>query len=93
GQCNHIQKASFVLIIVPAHEQHGSNFTFMDDNVPIGGPQMKWPAPSPDQNPIESLCDQLKCDVMPQQTISRLLNSMRRGCQAVIYAQGHMTSY
>uniref|UniRef100_A0A667X1A1 Tc1-like transposase DDE domain-containing protein n=1 Tax=Myripristis murdjan TaxID=586833 RepID=A0A667X1A1_9TELE len=32
-------------------------------------------------------------DAMPQQTISRLVNSMRRRCQAVIDAQGHMTSY
>uniref|UniRef100_A0A667Y6R5 Tc1-like transposase DDE domain-containing protein n=1 Tax=Myripristis murdjan TaxID=586833 RepID=A0A667Y6R5_9TELE len=32
-------------------------------------------------------------DAMPQQTISRLVNSMRRRCQAVIDAEGHMTSY
>uniref|UniRef100_A0A3B1KIJ0 Tc1-like transposase DDE domain-containing protein n=1 Tax=Astyanax mexicanus TaxID=7994 RepID=A0A3B1KIJ0_ASTMX len=32
-------------------------------------------------------------DAMPQQTISRLVNSMRRRCQAVIDAHGHMTSY
>ncbi|KAJ8370082.1 hypothetical protein SKAU_G00101100 [Synaphobranchus kaupii] len=32
-------------------------------------------------------------DAMPQQTISRLVNSMRCRCQAVIDAQGHMTSY
>ena len=32
-------------------------------------------------------------DAMPQQTISRLVNCMRRRCQAVIDAQGHMTSY
>uniref|UniRef100_A0A3Q2Y082 Tc1-like transposase DDE domain-containing protein n=1 Tax=Hippocampus comes TaxID=109280 RepID=A0A3Q2Y082_HIPCM len=30
---------------------------------------------------------------MPQQTISRLVNSMRRHRRAVIDAQGHMTSY
>lgn len=27
---------------------------------------------------------------MPQQTISQLVNSMRRRCQAVIDAQGHI---
>ncbi len=32
-------------------------------------------------------------DAMPQQIISRLVNSMRRCCQAVIDAQGHMRSY
>ncbi|KAK7902220.1 hypothetical protein WMY93_018989 [Mugilogobius chulae] len=32
-------------------------------------------------------------NVMPQQTISCLVNSMRRRCQAVIDAQGHMTRY
>jgi len=32
-------------------------------------------------------------DAMPQQTISPLVNSMRRRCQAVIDAQGHVTSY
>uniref|UniRef100_A0A3Q2Z3F7 Uncharacterized protein n=1 Tax=Hippocampus comes TaxID=109280 RepID=A0A3Q2Z3F7_HIPCM len=32
-------------------------------------------------------------DAVPQQTISRLVNSMKRRCFAVIYAQGHMTSY
>uniref|UniRef100_A0A3B1IPN0 Tc1-like transposase DDE domain-containing protein n=1 Tax=Astyanax mexicanus TaxID=7994 RepID=A0A3B1IPN0_ASTMX len=32
-------------------------------------------------------------DAMPQQTISQLVNSMRRRCQAVIDAHGHMTSY
>uniref|UniRef100_A0A672KKJ3 Tc1-like transposase DDE domain-containing protein n=1 Tax=Sinocyclocheilus grahami TaxID=75366 RepID=A0A672KKJ3_SINGR len=32
-------------------------------------------------------------DAMPQQTTSRLVNSMRHRCQAVIDAQGHMTSY
>ncbi len=32
-------------------------------------------------------------DAMPQQTISRLVNSMRRHCQSVIDAQGHMRSY
>uniref|UniRef100_A0A8C1IY65 Tc1-like transposase DDE domain-containing protein n=1 Tax=Cyprinus carpio TaxID=7962 RepID=A0A8C1IY65_CYPCA len=32
-------------------------------------------------------------NAMPQQTINRLVYSMRRRCQAVIYAQGHMTSH
>ena len=32
-------------------------------------------------------------DAMPQQTIRCLVNSMRRRCQAVIDAQGHMTRY
>uniref|UniRef100_A0A3Q2YQR1 Tc1-like transposase DDE domain-containing protein n=1 Tax=Hippocampus comes TaxID=109280 RepID=A0A3Q2YQR1_HIPCM len=32
-------------------------------------------------------------DGMPQQTISRLVNSMRRHCQAVIDAKGHVMSY
>ncbi len=32
-------------------------------------------------------------DAMPQQIISRLVNSMRRCCQAVIDAQGQMASY
>ncbi len=32
-------------------------------------------------------------DAMPQQIISRLVNSMRRCCQAVIDAQRHMRSY
>ncbi len=32
-------------------------------------------------------------DAMPQQIISRLVNSMKRCCQAVIDAQGHMRSY
>uniref|UniRef100_A0A8C4DZG6 Tc1-like transposase DDE domain-containing protein n=1 Tax=Dicentrarchus labrax TaxID=13489 RepID=A0A8C4DZG6_DICLA len=31
-------------------------------------------------------------NAMPQQTISRLVNSMRCCCQVVIDAQGHMTS-
>uniref|UniRef100_A0A3Q2ZDT3 Tc1-like transposase DDE domain-containing protein n=1 Tax=Hippocampus comes TaxID=109280 RepID=A0A3Q2ZDT3_HIPCM len=32
-------------------------------------------------------------DAVPQPTISRIVNSMRRRCQAVIDAQGYMTSY
>lgn len=32
-------------------------------------------------------------DAMTQQTISPLVNSMRRRCQAVLDAQGHMTRY
>ena len=32
-------------------------------------------------------------DAMPQQTISFLVNSIRRRCQAVIDAQGYMTRY
>ncbi len=32
-------------------------------------------------------------DAMPQQIISRLVNSMWHCCQAVIDAQGHMRSY
>uniref|UniRef100_A0A671VKC8 HTH cro/C1-type domain-containing protein n=1 Tax=Sparus aurata TaxID=8175 RepID=A0A671VKC8_SPAAU len=32
-------------------------------------------------------------DAMPQQTITRLVDSMRRRCIAVIDAQGHMTNY
>uniref|UniRef100_A0A3Q3XF76 Uncharacterized protein n=1 Tax=Mola mola TaxID=94237 RepID=A0A3Q3XF76_MOLML len=66
-----------------------------------GVPQMEWPALSLNLNPTENLRDQLSCRVkaaleeewnaMPQQTISRLVNSMRRRCQAVIDAQGHMT--
>ncbi len=32
-------------------------------------------------------------DAMPQQIISRLVNSMCHCCQAVIDAQGHMRSY
>uniref|UniRef100_A0A8C4IUI6 Tc1-like transposase DDE domain-containing protein n=1 Tax=Dicentrarchus labrax TaxID=13489 RepID=A0A8C4IUI6_DICLA len=69
-----------------------------------GKPQMEWPALSPDLNPIENLWDQLSCcgegrHPAPQNlndlraTISQLVNSMRRRCQAVIDAQGHMTSY
>ena len=36
---------------------------------------------------------QEELDAMPQQTITRLVDSMRRRCQAVIDAQVHMTSY
>lgn len=32
-------------------------------------------------------------DAIPQQTISRLVKSLRRCCQAIIDSQGHMTSY
>ena len=32
-------------------------------------------------------------NAMPQQTISRLVNSMRRRGQAIIDGQGHMTDY
>uniref|UniRef100_A0A8C1LFQ3 Tc1-like transposase DDE domain-containing protein n=1 Tax=Cyprinus carpio TaxID=7962 RepID=A0A8C1LFQ3_CYPCA len=34
---------------------------------------------------------QEECNAMPQQTISRLVYSMRRRCQAVVDAQRHMT--
>uniref|UniRef100_A0A8C2H8Z7 Uncharacterized protein n=1 Tax=Cyprinus carpio TaxID=7962 RepID=A0A8C2H8Z7_CYPCA len=32
-------------------------------------------------------------NAMPQQTISQLVDSMRHCCQAVVDAQGHVTSY
>uniref|UniRef100_A0A3P8TVV6 Uncharacterized protein n=1 Tax=Amphiprion percula TaxID=161767 RepID=A0A3P8TVV6_AMPPE len=32
-------------------------------------------------------------DAMPQQTISRLVDSMRRRCQDAVDTQDHMTSY
>ncbi len=54
-------------VIVPLHEQHRSDFIFMDDNAPAhrgrtirewlleaGVPQMEWPALFPDLNPIEN---------------------------------------
>uniref|UniRef100_A0A3Q2YAR5 Transposase Tc1-like domain-containing protein n=1 Tax=Hippocampus comes TaxID=109280 RepID=A0A3Q2YAR5_HIPCM len=70
-----------------------------------GVAQMEWLALSPDLSPLENLWDQLSRrvearntpptsrDAIPQQTISRFVNSMRRRRQAVIDAQRHMTSY
>ena len=88
-------------VTVPLHEQHRPNFIFMDDNAPAhrgliirerlletGAPQMEWPALSP-----ENLWDQLSHRVEARNSISRLVNRMRRRCQAVIDAQGHMASY
>jgi len=58
-----------------------------------GVPKMERPALSRDLNPIENLWDQLSRRVEARNSISRLVNRMRRRCQAVIDAQGHMKSY
>ena len=81
-------------VIVPLHDQHRSNFIYMDDNaqahrgciireqlLETGEPQMEWPTLSPDLNPTENLWDQLSRHVEARDCVPRNLNDLRAALQ------------
>ena len=59
---------------------------------------LPWPAYSPDMSPIEHLWDQLgrpltRPQLIPQDSIRRLIRSMRRRCRACVAQHGGHTPY